>query len=188
MFRYNNIRVGDKKCISFLRFIANNVRTWYKFHVKFPWVKYNGFVRVMKGVSFAKGMNIRIGNNVQFGSYCEITTDTLFGNNILLAGSVSIVGRQDHTYDKPEVTIWDGPRGHNELTIIDDDVWIGTKCVIMSGVIIGKGSIIAAGSVVTQNIPPCEIWGGIPARKLKDRFSKTEDKDKHIKFLSSKNK
>ena len=178
-----NVRTGDSSLVVRIRHFINNIRTWYKFHIKFPWVKYNGFVRVMRGVSFAKGMDIQIGNNVQFGLYCDVTTATHFGNNILLAGYVCIVGRQDHTYSDPLKTIWEGKRGDNGLTVIEDDVWIGTHCIIMSGVTIGRGSIVAAGSVVTKDIPPCEIWGGSPAHKLKDRFDSEEKKQQHLSFI-----
>ena len=50
----------------------------------------------------------------------------------------------------------------------------------MSGVTIGRGSIVAAGSVVTKDIPSCEIWGGVPARKIRDRFETEEEKKYHI--------
>ena len=53
-----------------IRYIMNIVRTWYLFHLKYPWVKYNGFVRVMAHTTFARGMKISIGHNVQFGEYC----------------------------------------------------------------------------------------------------------------------
>ena len=139
----------------------------------------------MHDVSFAKGMDIQIGNNVQFGPYCDITTSVHFGNNILLAGSVSIVRRKDHTFDQPMKTIWDGERGDNGLTIIEDDVWIGARSVIMSGVIISKGSIVAAGSVVTKDVPPCMIVGGNPARVIKSRFELEEDMIKHQEWLSN---
>ena len=70
--------------------------------------------------------------------------------------------------------------GDNGITIIEDDVWIGTAAIIMSGVTIGRGSIVAAGSVVTKDIPSCEIWGGVPARKIRDRFETEEEKKYHI--------
>ena len=53
----------------------------------------------------------------------------------------------------------------------------------MSGVTIGRGSIVAAGAVVTKSIPPCEIWGGNPAAKLKDRFADPARKEAHLAFL-----
>lgn len=182
--KLSNVREGDSRLISRIRFFANNMRTWYKFHFKYPWVKYHGFVRVMKDVSFAKNMDIVIGNNVQFGPHCEITTDTHFGDNILLASAVRIVGRQDHTFNESGKVIWEGVRGENGLTIINNDVWIGAGSIIMSGISIGVGSIIAAGSIVTKSIPPCEIWGGNPARKIKDRFFSEEDKQRHIESVS----
>jgi len=53
--------------------------------------------------------------------------------------------------------------------VVDDDVWIGSNCTILDGAHIGKGVVIAAGSVVTGNIPPYTIYGGQPAKFLKKR-------------------
>ncbi len=186
--RYSNIRKGDSMAIVLFRRVLNNIRTWYKFHVKFPWVQYGGFVRVMHDVTFAKGIDIQIGDNVQFGPYCDVTTPTSFGNHVLLARNVSIVGRQDHSYKDPMKTIWEGTPLDNKMTVIEDDVWIGACAIIMSGVTIGSGSIVAAGSVVTKDIPPCEIWGGNPARKLKDRFESREEMELHNAYLSEVSK
>lgn len=55
--------------------------------------------------------------------------------------------------------------------IIGNDVWIGMNSVIMRGVIIGNGAVVAANSVVTKDIPPYAIFGGIPAKLIKNRFS-----------------
>ncbi len=176
---------GANKQTFALRYIMNILRTWYLFHIKFPWVKYNGFVRVMSHTTFAKGMNIKIGNNVQFGPYCNISTDTLFGNNILMAGRVCIIGRNDHQYQKVGELIWNSKRGNNGLTVIEDDVWIGHNSTIVGGLTIGAGAIIAAGAVVTKDVPPCEIWGGVPAKKIKDRFTSTNDKNIHLTYLKT---
>lgn len=179
---YVNHREGDSQMIFRLRRLANNIRTWYKFHVKYPWVKYDGFVRVMKGVSFGKGMDIQIGNNVQFGIYSDIASNVHFDNNILCAGGVKFIGRYDHEFGTPQKTIWEGSRGDNGTTIVEEDVWIGTNAIILSGVRIGKGSIIAAGSVVTTDIPSCEIWGGNPAKKLRDRFETNDKKELYLRL------
>ena len=69
------------------------------------------------------------------------------------------------------------------MTFVEDDVWIGAAAIIMSGVKIGKGSIVAAGSVVTKDIPPCEIWGGNPARFIRNRFSDESNTREHLAFL-----
>lgn len=82
--------------------------------------------------------------------------------------------------------------------VVEDDVWIGMNTLILSGIKIGKGAIVGAGSVVTKDIPPYSIVGGNPARVLKYRFSKEIiekikdidlqkiDLDKKIKFLYQK--
>lgn len=180
---YHNMPNGTSKINFVLRYIFNQLRTWYKFHIRYPWVKYNGFVRVMKGTSFAQNMDVIIGHNVQFGDYCNIACNVHFGNNILLAGKVSFVGKHDHTFNVPGRTIWQGERGNNGTTIVGDDVWIGTGAIIMSGITIGKGSIIAAGAVVTKDVPPCEIWGGNPAKKIKDRFINPAIKMHHLRTI-----
>ncbi|WP_158095461.1 CatB-related O-acetyltransferase [Massilimicrobiota sp. An134] len=54
--------------------------------------------------------------------------------------------------------------------IIQDDVWIGSNAIILPGITVGKGSVIAAGAVVTKNVPPYTVWGGIPAKQIKKRF------------------
>ena len=64
--------------------------------------------------------------------------------------------------------------------MVDDDVWIGYRSIIMSGVHIGKGAVISAGAVVTKDVPPYAIVGGVPAKLIKFRF----DEDSQKKLLS----
>lgn len=54
---------------------------------------------------------------------------------------------------------------------IGNDVWIGSNAVILQGNNIGDGAIIAAGAVVTKDVPPYSVYGGVPAKKIKDRFN-----------------
>jgi acetyltransferase-like isoleucine patch superfamily enzyme len=69
-------------------------------------------------------------------------------------------------------------------TVIEADVWIGYGAIIMAGIPIGRGAIVAAGAVVTQDVPPYEIWGGVPARKIRDRFTGEQDRAVHDLMLS----
>jgi chloramphenicol O-acetyltransferase type B len=181
---FNNMPKNTGKINFILRLVFNILRTWYLLNIVYPWVEYHGFVRIMKNTNFAK-RKIKIGNNVQFGRYCEISTDTIFGNNILLASRVSIIGRNDHDYSVPGQTIWYGDRKDENVTTIENDVWIGYNAIILAGVTIGKGSIIAAGALVNCDIPACEIWGGIPAKKIKNRFNSELETKKHIEFLTN---
>lgn len=183
---FKNMPNGASKGSFVLRYLFNMLRTWYVFHLRYPWVKYQGFVRVMGGTHFAQHMDVVIGNNVQFGNGCNVASNVHFGDNVLMAGNVQFVGRHDHSFSTPGVTIWDGERGENGTTVVEDDVWLGASVIVISGVTIGRGSIVAAGSVVTGDIPPCEIWAGVPAKKVKDRFTCEADKVKHLAFLEEK--
>lgn len=85
----------------------------------------------------------------------------MFGNHVtILAGT--------HSIDDAETPVKEQGFQYGE-TSIGDDVWIGAHTVVSSGVHIGCGAIIGAGSVVTKNVKPKEIWAGVPARKIRDR-------------------
>ncbi len=132
--------------------------------------------------------NITIGKNFYIGRDSQIECDAVIGNNVILANRVAFVGKYDHNYQQTGVPIrlasqirdkdyaW---KGLNEKIVVENDVWIGYGAIIMSGVKIGEGSIIAAGSVVTQDIEPYSIYGGVPAKKIKDRFDCEDDLEKH---------
>lgn len=67
---------------------------------------------------------------------------------------------------------WKGDLGYDDIerVVIGSDVWIGRNCLIMDGVTIGDGAIVAAGAVVTKDVPPYAVVGGVPAKVLKYRF------------------
>ena len=69
--------------------------------------------------------------------------------------------------------------------VIEDDVWCGANVTILKGVTIGRGSIVAAGAVVTTSFPPYSIIGGVPAKFLKKRFTEDEIRD-HERILYGK--
>lgn len=175
---------GASRTSFLIHYIYNIIHTWVNFHIRFRNVKYAGFVRVMHGTSFGN-FPISLGHNVQFGDYCNISTPTIIGNNVLLAGRVCFVGRNDHDYRESGKTIWQSSRKVDGITIVEDDVWIGHRATIIGPITIGRGSVIAAGAVVNCDIPPCEIWGGVPAKKIKDRFNTIEDKNKHLAYLNT---
>ena len=148
------------------------------------------------GVNFHAGIRVRIwaknritiGKNFYIGRDSFIETDIIIGDNVLLANRVAIVGRYDHHYQQVGVPIRlsmqirDGNYnwlGLDNMTIIEDDVWIGYGCTVMSGVKIGVGSIIASGSIVTKDVEPYSIYGGNPAKKIKSRFETDDDLKQH---------
>lgn len=91
------------------------------------------------------------------------------GKYTMLANDVKIIGG-DHYYKRVGVPIIFSGRAELHPTVIGDDVWIGAYSIIMAGVTIGNGAIIAAGSVVTKDLEPYGIYGGIPAKLIKMRF------------------
>jgi acetyltransferase-like isoleucine patch superfamily enzyme len=113
---------------------------------------------------------------------CRIWPRVEIGAYTMLAPHVYIVGG-DHIIDKAGTpTIFAG-RPSMPKTKIGRDCWIGINSVVMAGVTIGDGSIIAGGSVVTKDVPAMEIWGGVPAKKLRDRFADTADRERHLEML-----
>lgn len=116
------------------------------------------------------------------GPNCLIYPKVKIGKFSILANNVSILG-SDHNYRIAGTPIIFSGRDELCETIIGRDVWIGAYSIIMTGVKIGDGAIVAAGSVVTKDVLPYSIYAGIPARKIKDRFSEQEQ-EIHKKMLS----
>jgi acetyltransferase-like isoleucine patch superfamily enzyme len=111
---------------------------------------------------------IEMGENVFIGHACEFVCNTkiTIGHNCLIASRCTL-NDTGHEFNRNRI-IKLQPITSKEI-IIEDDVWIGTSCVILQGVTIGQGSVIAAGSVVNKSIPPYEVWAGVPARFIKKR-------------------
>jgi acetyltransferase-like isoleucine patch superfamily enzyme len=112
-----------------------------------------------------------IGPKVELGPYVQ------FGPRVAIIGD-------DHCIDRPGIPIIFSGRPPLSTTIIEADVWVGYGAIIMTGRRIGRGAIVATGAVVTQDIPPYEIWGGVPARKIRDRFTSDKEKEMHDHMLS----
>ena len=69
-----------------------------------------------------------------------------------------------------------------KMLVIEDDVWCGANVTILKGVTIGRGSVVAAGAIVTKSFPPYSIIGGVPAKLIKMRFS-PEEIERHEALL-----
>lgn len=158
-----------------LRAVANCIRTWLYFHLRCPWAKRKGMVRIPWNVTiWSPHRDVEFGDQVQLGRGCVIQCDARFGNKVLVAANVAFVNRDDHRTDVVGKTIWDSPRGDQYRIVIEDDVWIGHGAIVVSGVTIGRGSVIAAGAVVTRDVPRYDIVGGVPATVIGQRFSDDE--------------
>ncbi|MFD2742976.1 MULTISPECIES: acyltransferase [Sphingobacterium] len=125
--------------------------------------------------------NIHIGTGVRIARYAVIystNAKVFIGNNVGAAPYLSIISG-NHSVGKVghimfEQSVDDKIEGEDQDVILEDDLWIGIRVSILSGVKIGRGSVIAAGSVVNKSCPPYSIIGGVPAKVLKFRFTVEE--------------
>lgn len=122
----------------------------------------------IQNVSGDSNVVIEIGNNtgIQYRFSILAGADVFIGNNVAIASDV-FISAGNHGMD-PECKVPYGCQKYiGKSVVIDDDVWIGEKVIILSGVNIGKGAIVGGGTIVTKNIPPYCIAVGNPARVIK---------------------
>jgi chloramphenicol O-acetyltransferase type B len=136
-----------------------------------------------------------IGRSFYMGRYSQIECDAVIGDYVMFGNFVSLVGKYDHNYEEVGVTTRESInirspeyhwKGRGLETRIGDDVWIGLGSIVLSGVCIGEGSVIAAGSVVTRDVDEYAIYAGNPAKKIRERFSSQADRERHAQALRAK--
>lgn len=119
--------------------------------------------------------NIYLGSNISIGAdanfICGIAK-IIVRDNVMMGPHVFII-TGSHRIDvvgEYMINVKDKLPENDRDVLIEEDVWIGANVIILKGVTIGKGSVVAAGSVVTKSIEPYSVYGGVPAKKIKDRF------------------
>ena len=113
---------------------------------------------------------IKIGNNCSVNSFCHISGNggVTIGDNVRIATGCVIVSA-NHNFEKIDMPIY--LQGETKMEIhIEDDCWLGAGVKVLSGVTIGKGSVIGAGAVVTKDIPPYSVVVGVPGKVIKRRI------------------
>lgn len=132
--------------------------------------------------------HVRMGNQVYVGKDVHIEANCRIGNYCLIANRVAIVGRHDHDFSTVGFPVrfspWVGSQRFpsqyaDEEAVIEDDVWLGYSTIVLTGVTVGRGSVVAAGSVVTRDIPPYSIAAGVPAKVIGKRFDDQTTIDRH---------
>jgi acetyltransferase-like isoleucine patch superfamily enzyme len=113
---------------------------------------------------FRLGVNSSIGeqNNIRAGG-----GSIIIGKNCLISQQVSLIA-SDHGIKKGFLISEQEWISKGDI-VIEDDVWIGCSCQILAGVRVGKGAVIAAGSLVIKDVPPYAVVGGVPAKVIKFR-------------------
>ncbi len=110
---------------------------------------------------------IKIGRESLIGEYCVIRGQggVQIGDRVYTSPFTQIIA-VNHIYDDPNRPFVDQGISAKGI-VIEDDVWLGASAVITDGVRIGKGSVVAAGAVVTKDVPPHTVVAGVPARPIK---------------------
>jgi acetyltransferase-like isoleucine patch superfamily enzyme len=139
----------------------------------------DGF-RIANDVIISRGSFIQSkAGNIDIGAYCSIgvqcyigaANDIKIGNHVLIGGQCYIGGGR-YPIDKPDTPMKEQGSYSNGPIEIGDDVWIGAGVTILDSIKVGKGAVLGAGAVITQNVKPYAIVGGVPAKEIGDRIRK----------------
>ena len=147
--------------------MSNAIRVWCVKNI-FEYVGQG--VNIGRKTRFGNGRNIRIGSRSNIGAYCQVPSNIVIGDNVMMGPNNFFFGGFTHNID--DITrpmIEQGFKIIDGRTEIGDDVWIGRECLFMPCKKIGSHSVVGARSVVTKDVPDWAIVGGAPARVLKKR-------------------
>ncbi len=168
--------------MSLYAFIGKVRRGWFKLFlvptIKRAFGSCGERVTISRGCSFSGIGNIHIGNNVALGPRMTVMCTrarVVIGNDVMFGPNVTMItgSHRIDIPDRPMISITDEeklPENDQEI-IIENDVWIGANVTILKGVTVGTGSVIAAGAVVTKDVEPYSVVGGVPAVLLRRRFT-----------------
>lgn len=109
--------------------------------------------------------DVIIGDHTRIGLHNTIIGPVTIGNHVNLAQGITITAL-NHNFDNPEMRI-DEQGVSTTPVILGDDIWIGANAVVLPGVTIGNHSVVAAGAVVTKDVPPHSLVAGVPAKIIR---------------------
>lgn len=144
----------------------------------------NMLVNFLKNLSHISRTNYvsvssKVHSSILMGRYCyigpggEVPAGVKFGNYVMIGKDLLISGH-DHNFKIIGTPVIFSGRPSHPNTYIEDDVWIGARVIVMTGVTVGRGSILAAGAIVVKDVEPYSIVAGVPAKKIGERFVSTD--------------
>lgn len=126
---------------------------------------------------------ITIGDDCGFGAgitvHSSLEGSVTIGNKCIIAGHTYIGGGQYHT-DRTDVPIVDQGHIAGQQLVLEENCWVGAGAVIVNGVRVGHDSIVAAGAVVTKDVPPYSVVAGVPAKVIKQRNVTPAPEVRHV--------
>ena len=140
--------------------IGNNCELGCHMHVETEGkIQIGSFTTIRYGTCISSIKGVQIGNDVIISNNCYI-----YDNN---SHPVSPLLRKKMTREGFHGDLWKNKHADSKSVVIEDNVWICQKSMIMKGVTIGRGSIVAAGAIVTRDVPPYSLVAGNPAQVVK---------------------
>lgn len=135
------------------------------------------------GIVCYRGAKLVIGDDTGlFGTTIVCSESVTIGSNTLIAGGTHIYDTNFHSLDPAIRIVRNADRVHTKFELyqhsspvsIGNQCWIGSRCIILKGVTIGDQAVIGAGSVVTKDVPPRQVWAGNPAKLIKELKGESE--------------
>ncbi len=124
-------------------------------------------VNIDRGATFS--VDVTIGDGSGIGKDCELHGEVHIGSNVMMAPECIFYTR-NHETSNLNIPMCRQGEAEPKAIYVGDDVWLGRRVMVMPGVHIGNHSIIAAGAVVTKDVPPFSIVGGVPAKVIGSRL------------------
>lgn len=131
-------------------------------------------VNIEQRAHFGSGNHLSIGNHSGLGINCRINGPVRIGNHVMMGPDVMVIARS-HGFDRTDVPMCQQVEADPKPVVIEDDVWIGARAILLPGVTVGQGTIVGAGSVVTKSVPSYSIVAGNPARIVRSRVGLPND-------------
>ena len=129
-------------------------------------------VNIESGARFDS--KVRLGHNSGIGVNAFVAANVSIGNDVMM-GPDCMIYTINHRTDRVDLPMWQQGFTEPRPVVIEDDVWIGARVIILPGVRIGTGSVIGAGSVVTHDVGPYSVVAGNPARLIRYRRQGKDD-------------
>ena len=153
----------------FARYMPGKIGKWLRYQLcRRIFKKCGKNVNIERMAYFGRGSGIEVGDNSGLGVNCCIPSDTIIGKDVMMAPNCYIIPI-NHAFDRIDIPMREQGVSEHKQTVIEDDVWIGRNVIMTPGRLIKKGSIIAAGCVLSKDFPEYSIVGGNPSKLIRIR-------------------